>query len=245
MTKIIINNIESEVPLGLVLGDILYDIAECGEQCLYLNCEGEIDISVLKGDSIVIYGGEKFIIGKPGAIDDNPLLRNPVCPEFNGKKEGLSFPKSKNLGKDIKFNDDKFPEGRLFVDLPDAVDEEILDDMCIIVQSQDSYFVIPSSQDTSDGSVDIEECVKHERRIPKGRKYCIRIDGNKYVSDTTVVTGAIILGLVGKAVNEWSLNQKLKGGERSAISPDESVDLSVCGVERFETVRNTQSQGNG
>lgn len=244
MKKITIDKKEIEVPSGIISGKELYTIAECGEQWLYLNREGGIDIPVENSDFIIIHGGEKFFFGKPPE-DKNPKLRKEVCPKLIDKKDGVSFSVAKNLGKDIKAKDDKFPNGLLFVDLSDAVDEEIKDDMCIIVQDKDTYFVVPSSE----GHVDVEECVKNETRIPKEHKskehkYRIRVGKDKYVVDTMIITGAAILALVGKSADEWSINQKLKGGKREPISLGDSVDLSACGVERFELVRNSQQQGN-
>ena len=74
-----------------------------------------------------------------------------------------------------------------------------------------------------DDSIDIEECGKHGRRPPKGKKYRIRIDGDKYTVSPEYITGTEILGLAGKNFGEWSLNQKLRGGKREKINVDEKV----------------------
>lgn len=241
MTHVVVEGQNQKFSAGLASGKSLYGIAKCGEGALYLNRDGKLDIPVMPDDFIVIHGGESFVVGKAGAVEDNPPLRNPVCPEFNGGK--LSLDKAKILAKDLVAKDDKFPQGRLFADFKDAVDAEIKGDMRLIVQGKDSYFVVPAGEQ-SDEYVDVEECGKNDRRPPKTHKYRIRVDGKKYTVDTMTITGAAILALVGKSVSEWELNEKLKGGKREPIKPDESIDLSRHGIERFETVPKTRTQGS-
>ena len=242
-TAITIKGKNAQFSAGLADGKSLYALADCGEGCLYLNRDDTIDIPVQPDDHIIIHGDENFVIGKPGAIEDNPPLRNPVCPEFNGKK--LSFPKAKIMAKDLIAMDDKFPQGRLFADFKDSVDAEIQGDLRLILQDEDEYFVIPpASDDSADASVDVEECAKNDRRPPKAANYRIRIDGQKYNVHAMTIIGAEILRLAGKNPDEWSLNQKFKGGKRETIKPDEAVDLTKSGVERFETVRNMAQQGD-
>ena len=117
--------------------------------------------------------------------------------------------------------------------------------MTIVVQDGNSFFVIPSNDGSTHGDpIDIEGCGKHGRRPPKGHKYRIRIDGQKHLVEAEKVTGAEILGLVAKNADEWALNQKLKGGKRERIKPNDVVDISQLGVERFETVRRQAQQGS-
>ena len=234
---------EHHFPTGLTAGEALYKIAQCEEGGLYLNREDGIDIPVKLDDCLIIHGGEKFVTGKPGGIGDNPTLRNPVCPKFNGEKN-ISMHHAKILAKDLVAEDEKFPQGRLFADLSDKMDARIADNVRLIVQDEDSYIVIPPSNENDDDSVDIEECTKHDRRPPKSGKYRIRIDGEKYSATTMTLTGAAILMLAGKTAKEWGLNQKLKSNERKPIRSDESVDLSRPGIERFETVRIQAEQGS-
>ena len=241
-SSITINGETLEISAGLTSGKSLNAIAKCGEGELYLNRDDKIDIPVMPDDFMIIHGGERFVVGKSGAIEDNPPLRNPVCPELNDKK--LSLEKAKISAKELVAKDEKFPQGRLFADFADAVDAEIKGDMRLIVQDKDSYFVIPPS-DLSDDYVDLEECGKHDRRPPKSHKYRIRVDGQKYAIDAMAITGAAILALVGKTFGKWSLNQKSKGGKREPIKSDESVDLSKRGIERFETVSVQSTQGDG
>lgn len=230
---------EKSIHSGLVSVDELYEITDCSEGRIFLSREDGIDIPLLSGEFILIRGGERLVVGK-SSIEDNPPLRNEVRPEFNGSRN-LALPKAKITGKALKEQDDKFPQGRLFADIEDGVDVEIADDMTIVVQDADSYFVIPPA---SDDAIDLEECGRNDRRPPKGHKYRIRIDGDKHTVDSAEITGAGILALVGKRDDEWSLNQKLHGGKRERIEANDQVDLSRPGIERFETVRRQAQQGH-
>lgn len=231
---------ETPIRAGLVSIDALYEIADCGEGRIFLSREDGINIPLSAGEYLIIRGGERFVVGK-SSIEDNPPLGNEVRPEFNGSRN-LALPQAKTTGKALKERDDKFPQGRLFADIEGGVDVEIADDMTIVVQDADSFFVIPP---TSGDAIDLEECGKHDRRPPKGHQYRIRIDGDKYTVDSAEITGAGTLALADKRDDEWSLNQKLHGGKRERIKANDAVDLSRPGIERFETVRRQAQQGHG
>ena len=239
--QIQIDSQAQQVHAGLVPVATLYEIADCGDHRIFLNREDGLDIPLLPGEYLLIRDDAKFVTGE-SAIEDNPRLRSGVRPEFNGTRT-LELPTAKISGKELKEQDDKFPDGRLFADIEGGVDVEIPDDMVIVVQDEDSYFVIPAA-DSTDDSIDLEQCGKHKRRPPRGRKYRIRIDGEKYTVDSAEITGADILALAGKSPNEWSLNQKLCGGRRERIEPDTEVDLTKPGIERFETLRRQAQQGD-
>ena len=239
-----INGQEKVIRAGLTSVADLYEIADCGEKRIFLDREDGLDIPLLPTEYLLIHGGERFVVGE-NPIEDNPPLRNEIRPEFNGIRD-LALSSAKITGKALKERDDKFPQGRLFADITYGVDVEISDDMIIVVQEADSYFVIPPATDAGDdSSIDIEDCGKHERRPPKGHTYRIRIDGDKYSVDAAEITGASILALAGKNPDEWALNQKLHGGRRVRIEADDTVDLARPGIERFETVRRQAQQGNG
>ena len=238
-TTIQVDGHEKPIHAGLVSVDDLYEIADCSEKRIFLSREDGIDIPLLPGEYLLIRGGERLVVGK-SSIEDNPPLRNEVKPEFNGS-HNLALAKAKITGKALKERDDKFPQGRLFADIEDGVDVEIVDDMTIVVQDADSYFVIPPA---SGDAIDLEECGKNDRRPPKGHKYRIRIDGDKHTVDSVEITGAGILALAEKRDDEWSLNQKLHGGKRERIEANDKVDLSCPGIERFETVRRQAQQGH-
>lgn len=237
--KIRINGKEETIDQGLIAVSLLYELADCDDKRVFLSREDAIDIPLMPGEHLIIHGGEKFVVGDSG-IEDNPPLRHAVQPEFNGRRD-ISFPKAKIHGKAIKERDEKFPNGRLFADIESGVDVEITDEMTVVVQDSDSYFVIPAADDDA---VDIEECGKHERRPPRVRKYRIKVDGEKYVIESSAITGADILARAGKSPDEWLLNQKLHGGKRVRIEPGALVDVAQPGIERFETVRKQAQQGN-
>lgn len=71
----------------------------------------------------------------------------------------------------------------------------------------------------------------------------IRVDGREHVVERGVITGAEVLALVNKHPGEWSLNGKRRDGTRQRIGPEEVVNLSACGIERFETVPMQVQQG--
>ena len=230
---------EESVGGGLASVDTLYEIAECGEKQIFLNRENSAGIPLFRGEHLVLRGGEKFSVGE-SVGEDNPQLRSVVKPGFN--TGSLSLPKAKITGEALKEHDGEFPEGRLFVEIEGDVDVEIPDDMTIVVQDGDLYFVIP--QAGFDGLVIIiEECGKHGRRVPVWKGYMIRIDGDNYAVDSPKITGAAILELAGKIPGEWSLNQKFRGGKRERIEPASEVDLTRPGIERFETIRKHAQQG--
>ena len=237
--KIQINGEEKLIEQGLHSVHELLTIMKLGENRIFLSREDDIDIPLMSEEYLVIHGGEDFVAGSSD-IENNPPLRNAITPEFNGNRKN-SLKQAKILGKALKEWDEELPNGRLFVDVSGGVDVEIMDDMMIVVQETDSYFVIPSDENDI---VDLEECSKHERRPPKCGKYRIRIDGKRYVIDSPDLTGAAILTLVGKDANSWFLNQKLHGGKRTRIKPEDTVDFAKPGVERFETVRKQAQQGN-
>ena len=239
-----INSQQKVIQSGLVSIADLYKIADCGEKQIFLKPEDGISIPIVPGEYLLIHGGENFVTGER-PTEDNPPLLNKIRLEFNGSHD-LALSNAKITGKALKEQDYKFPQGRLFADIKDGVDMEIADDMTIVVQDADSYFVIPPATDADDGSsIDIEECGKHERRPPKGHKYRIRIDGDKYAVDLAEITGAAILAVAGKKPDEWSLNQKLHDGKRIRIKAEDAADLTHPGIERFETVRRQAQQGDG
>ncbi len=237
--QVTVDRQEREIRRGLVSASELYDLADCGEERLFLHIGDDEKIPLLPMDHMVIRGGEAFVTGGVEIQDDAPL-KNAICPRFNGEP-GPALQTAKITGAALKALDNEFPRGRLFVDVQGDVDAEIVDDMMIVVQSADSFFVIP---DGDDGAIDIESCGKHDRQPPKGYRYRIRIDGEKYVVQSGRISGAEILDMAGKNPDEWSLNQKLHGGKRVRIEIRDAVDLTLKGIERFETVRRQAQQGH-
>lgn len=84
--------------------------------------------------------------------------------------------------------------------------------------------------------VDLEEYACSDKPIPERVKYfLIKVDKEKIRVQSPITAGEILV-----AANldpcEYHLQQKLKGGKREKLEPDQVVDLSKPGVERFESV---------
>ena len=234
--RITLDNQEKEIRRGLVSAGELYDLS--GEVRLFLHLADDENIPLFPADHMVIRGGEVFVTDRTATEDDSPP-RKAVRPLFNGKP-GPTLQTAKMAGAALKALDKEFPHGRLFVDIEGDSDAEISDDLMIVVQEADSFFVIPGDDEDL---VDIESCGKHDRQPPKGYKYRIRIDREGYIVQSRTIAGAAILRLADKSSEEWSLNQKLHGGKRVRIEVDDVIDLTLKGIERFETVRRQAQQG--
>ena len=247
MTKVTINlcNSEASVESGLTKISDFYDQSGISpeEKCLYLNRDKDIDIPLFPDDHIIVHGGEKIFSGDAAPqIGENPTVRNPIVPIFNGKKLDPGLTKAKITGMELQDLDSDLDSSKLFADLSGKVDAFIANSITLVVQDSDCYFTIPTGGD--DDVVDLEECAKKDRKPPKGQSsYKIKIDGDKHKVSSQIITGVEILGLVGKTYDEWTLNRKFCGGRRKTIEKDEEIDLSEPGVERFETTRKQAQQG--
>lgn len=91
--------------------------------------------------------------------------------------------------------------------------------------------------------IDVEEFTKSGRPVPPGRRYRIRIDRERFVVEQPRMTGREILGLVNKTPEEFMLSQKFRGGEVKKIGPDDKVDFTQPGVERFMTLPLDPTEG--
>jgi hypothetical protein len=89
---------------------------------------------------------------------------------------------------------------------------------------------------------DIESHCDGGEGPPRAGAYAIRIDDKRYVVRAKSLTGREILKLAGKNSTEWLLNQKIRK-QFVPIAPDQVVDFTACGVERFTTLPNEQSEG--
>ena len=241
--KIEIDGKSHEIEGGLISARSIYELAGCADGRLFVGRSDDIDIPVDSASFLIILGDETFVTGE-SATEDNPQLRNAIQIRFNGK-EGPVISRAKVTGRELKAFDDEHLEGRLFAEIDLESDAEIADDMKILVQKKNAFFVIPTGDGLGVGDpIDIEDCSKHGRFPPKGQKYLIKIDQEKYLIEEGKITGAQILAIAGKTPEEWALNQKLSGGERKRIKPDGIVDVWQPRVERFETVRRQAQQGH-
>ena len=101
-----------------------------------------------------------------------------------------------------------------------------------------------NSNATTIETIDVEEYAKAERPVPaNGCRYRIRIDREHFVVDKPCLTGVEILALVDKDPSQYLLSQKLHGGQVKRIAPDEKVDLTQPGVERFMTLPLDPTEG--
>lgn len=93
--------------------------------------------------------------------------------------------------------------------------------------------------------VDLEEFAKAGRKVPeKAKRYRVKVDREKHVVDGPCVLGREILALVDKAPpKRFKLQQLLRGGKPRTIAPDERVDFTEPGIERFRTIPCDQTEG--
>jgi hypothetical protein len=91
--------------------------------------------------------------------------------------------------------------------------------------------------------VDIEEEAKAGRDVRRARRYRIRIDKERHVTEQEIVTGRYVLGLVGKTPEAYLLSLRVRGGHVEEIEADEKVDLRKRGVERFMTLKRDPQEG--
>lgn len=92
--------------------------------------------------------------------------------------------------------------------------------------------------------VDIEEYAKAGKEVPKGKKYKIKVDKDKYEVEKEEMTGREILALAGKnPPDRFQLNQKFKGGRVEPVGLDQKVNFTVPGIEKFMTIALDQYEG--
>ena len=103
-----------------------------------------------------------------------------------------------------------------------------------------------SSAEGGSEVIDLEEYAKADRQVPPHRpgvSYRIRIDKVQKVVGVPEMTGAQILGLVGKTPDRFRLDQKVRGGAPRKIEPTVVVSFTEPGVERFMTLPLDQTEG--
>lgn len=92
--------------------------------------------------------------------------------------------------------------------------------------------------------LDIEDYATRGVAPPRdAKRYRIRIDKVRYVVDVSSMTGREILVLAGKDPANTRLIQRFAGGETEKIEIDAVVDFAKPGVERFVTMKVTQTEG--
>ncbi len=83
--------------------------------------------------------------------------------------------------------------------------------------------------DFEEEEVDVEELVKQGKRVPRAKRYRIRIDKERFVVTTPLITKAELLNLVGKTADKWRIHQKLRGGQMDEVTDSEKVGLGGGG----------------
>lgn len=91
--------------------------------------------------------------------------------------------------------------------------------------------------------VEIEEHVRAKKPIPPAKRYIIRIDKEKRVVHTPILTGRQILELVGKTPDKSKLYEHFPGRQPEPVAPDQEVHLHKHGVERFTTMPKDTTEG--
>lgn len=91
--------------------------------------------------------------------------------------------------------------------------------------------------------VDIEEFARNNRHVPHAKRYVIRIDKERRVVHTPVLTGKQILELVGKTPDKFKLYEHFHGHQPEPIQPDQEVHLQKHKVERFTTMAKDTTEG--
>lgn len=92
--------------------------------------------------------------------------------------------------------------------------------------------------------IDVEEYAKQKLKIPdSGVIYFLNIEGHKYKVPKAINTGAELLGLAGKSASDHYLLQMFADGSKKEIKPTDNVDLSTFGVEKFNIICKTNTDG--
>ena len=91
--------------------------------------------------------------------------------------------------------------------------------------------------------IDLEEYANSGKPIPKHVKYfLIKVDKEK-IRVQSPIKAKNILVAAGIDPNEYHIQQKHSGGKRETLDPEQLIDLSKDGVERFESVPKEANNG--
>jgi hypothetical protein len=94
----------------------------------------------------------------------------------------------------------------------------------------------PPQQNDAAEEVDLEQYAARGEKPPNARTYVIRIDDERHRVHTVALTGRELLSLAKRQPPDaYTVEQVLRGGEHHVVCPDQKVDLTTPGVERFVT----------
>jgi hypothetical protein len=93
--------------------------------------------------------------------------------------------------------------------------------------------------------LDLEDFAKTNEGLaaPAARRYKIRIDKTTVTVDKPILTGREILALVNKTPEQYKLYEHIRGKQPIPIKPEQEVNLSEPGVERFTTMARDTTEG--
>jgi len=90
--------------------------------------------------------------------------------------------------------------------------------------------------DTNDNIDATDPGLEYLEPVLRAGHYLVRVDNRRHALTTPLTTGRALLALEGRSPDRYRLDQILPSGEGRAIGPDESVDLTQVGIERFISV---------
>jgi hypothetical protein len=226
---------------GLYKGKRLYALLEVVEDDkLYLEKQGEVDIAIGKDDLVLVTDEDQFVSGKSN-VPENHKLINPILFSVNGNEE-YRLSCAKVTGEQIK-DIAKLSDVTLYIALDGMPDYLLGDSDQLVVSKSFDFLAVETVCDAGDAP-DLEQCCCAPNGPGRKDKYRIRIDKEKYTVDKPRLTGKEILALAGYTnAEERVLYQKFSGGRTELISPNEKVDLSKPGIERFMTIPCEQQEG--
>lgn len=100
-----------------------------------------------------------------------------------------------------------------------------------------------NTQNVTKEAIDLEAFAREGKQVPKAARYQIRVDKQKFIVDSPI-KGQAILDLVTKSSNEYRLYEHFHGGQSKVVQPQDDVDLTAPGVERFTTMKIENSEGS-
>lgn len=94
----------------------------------------------------------------------------------------------------------------------------------------------PKHGESHEQEIDLEQYAARGEKPPAAHTYVIRIDDERHRANALSLTGRDLLALANKQPPDaYTIEQVTRGGERRVICPDQKVDLTAPGVERFAT----------
>jgi len=206
------------------------------------NINSEVDIPIHPTDVLILKGGEEFFVTEPCSdLPENPVLFNALDFKLNGQtftgENGFNSAKI-SLEELLALAGKSCIAHRVVLDLENMADQ-VLPDNCYIIVGQDwSLLTTPLSGDP----VDLEDC-DTEHNEP-AHSYRINVDGKKIIVDVPHMMARDILELAGLgSCNKYALYQKFRGGFTKLIEPNEKVDFTAPGIERFVTIPLDMTEG--